>query len=45
VTGYARTADRLQAIEAGFDAYLSKPVDPAELVEAIAGLVGREESA
>jgi signal transduction histidine kinase/CheY-like chemotaxis protein len=40
VTGYARTVDRRQAIEAGFDAYFSKPVDPTELVEAIAGLVG-----
>jgi len=44
VTGYARKTDRQRAIESGFDAYLSKPVDPTELVEVIAGLVGLKEA-
>jgi CheY-like chemotaxis protein len=31
-TGYGRPEDRQQALEAGFDVHLTKPVDPAELV-------------
>ena len=38
VTAYARTIDRERAIDAGFDAYLAKPIDPADLVAAIASL-------
>jgi signal transduction histidine kinase/CheY-like chemotaxis protein len=44
VTGYARATDRQRAIESGFDAYFSKPVDPTELAEAISGLVGLKEA-
>jgi signal transduction histidine kinase len=36
VTGYARIVDRRRALEAGFQAHLAKPVDPAELVAVIA---------
>jgi PAS domain S-box-containing protein len=36
LTAYARTQDRRLAMEAGFQAYLSKPVDP----EALAQMVG-----
>jgi CheY-like chemotaxis protein len=32
LSGYARAADKQRAQEAGFDAHLSKPVDPAALV-------------
>ena len=36
LTGYGQPEDRLRAIEAGFDAHVTKPVDPAEL-EALLG--------
>jgi CheY-like chemotaxis protein len=35
LTAYARPEDQVQSFEAGFQAHLSKPVNPAELVEAI----------
>jgi signal transduction histidine kinase len=37
LTAYARPADRATALDAGFDAYLAKPVEPATLVEVVAG--------
>ncbi|MDQ2970026.1 MAG: response regulator [Acidobacteriota bacterium] len=36
VTAYAREEDRLRALAAGFQAHLAKPVDPGELVAAVA---------
>jgi CheY-like chemotaxis protein len=36
LTAYASAQDRERVLEAGFDGYLTKPVDPAELVRAIA---------
>ncbi len=33
ITGYGQEADRLAALEAGFDVYLLKPVDPMQLRE------------
>ncbi|MCA9262602.1 MAG: PAS domain-containing protein [Planctomycetales bacterium] len=36
VTGYGRDEDRERAVEAGFDLHLVKPIDPTELVAAIA---------
>jgi signal transduction histidine kinase/ActR/RegA family two-component response regulator len=36
LTGYGRDEDRLAALKAGFDGHLSKPVDPAHLLQAIA---------
>jgi signal transduction histidine kinase/ActR/RegA family two-component response regulator len=39
VTAYARTADRRRALDAGFKWHLAKPVEPAELVSAIASLM------
>jgi CheY-like chemotaxis protein/anti-sigma regulatory factor (Ser/Thr protein kinase) len=39
LTAYASEADRLRARAAGFDAHIVKPVEPAELVSVIAGLV------
>ncbi len=35
LTAYASAQDRARALECGFDQYLTKPVDPAELVRAI----------
>jgi signal transduction histidine kinase/CheY-like chemotaxis protein len=39
LTAYASEDDRRRALAAGFDAHLPKPVEPAELVSVIAGLV------
>jgi CheY-like chemotaxis protein len=39
VTAYARAADRRRALEAGFQLHLAKPVEPSELVAAVASLV------
>lgn len=38
VTGFAMYDDRDRALEAGFDAHLSKPIDPAELTRAVMGI-------
>ena len=38
LTAYAREEDRARCLSAGFDAYLAKPVDPAELLGVIAHL-------
>ncbi|MDB5289660.1 MAG: sensor hybrid histidine kinase [Phycisphaerales bacterium] len=42
LTAYARPEDRHLARVAGFDAYSSKPIQPAELVRAVAKLAGQE---
>ena len=36
LTAYARAEDRMKALQAGFQLHLAKPVDPAELIVAIA---------
>ncbi|PRH14896.1 hybrid sensor histidine kinase/response regulator [Burkholderia multivorans] len=41
LTGHAREEDMRMATEAGFDAYLTKPIDTAHLVAAIEKLVHR----
>src|SRR5262245_52157332 len=38
VTGSARAEDRLRCDEAGFDSFLLKPFDPAELQRLLAGV-------
>ena len=40
LTAFARTEDRSEAIERGFQAHLSKPVEPGELTALIARLIG-----
>ena len=40
LTAYARPADRMTALAAGFDAYLAKPVEPSTLVDVVAALAG-----
>lgn len=39
LTGYASEKDVKEAIEAGFDLHLPKPIDPAELLKAVEQLV------
>lgn len=41
MTAFARSSDRERALDAGFDRHLAKPVDPADLVTAIAALTDR----
>ncbi|MEG3930545.1 ATP-binding protein [Microcoleus sp. T3_B1] len=41
LTAYARNDDRQQALLAGFQIHLTKPVDAAELVAVVASLTGR----
>jgi CheY-like chemotaxis protein len=41
LTAYARTEDRMQALQAGFQMHVPKPVDEAELMTVIAALTGR----
>jgi CheY-like chemotaxis protein len=38
LTAYARSEDRAKALRAGFDLHLAKPVDPGDLVAAVAAL-------
>lgn len=39
LTAYARTEDRINALNAGFNAFLAKPIDPTELVTVIVNLL------
>jgi PAS domain S-box-containing protein len=41
LTAHARASDRLRALSEGFQIHMSKPVEPAELVLAIANLTDR----
>jgi len=41
LTAYARTEDRMNALAAGFNMHVLKPIEPAELVVVIASLVAR----
>jgi CheY-like chemotaxis protein len=38
LTAFARGEDPAHALAAGFEAHLAKPVEPSELIEAIATL-------
>ena len=42
LTAYAGDADRLRALEAGFQIHLPKPIDPGALAEAVAAVAGVE---
>jgi CheY-like chemotaxis protein/nitrogen-specific signal transduction histidine kinase len=42
LTAYTRVEDRNRAISAGFQMYVTKPVEPAALVTAVARAVGRD---
>ena len=41
LTAFARSQDRTRALLAGFQAHITKPVDPAELVAVVASLTRR----
>lgn len=41
LTAFGRPEDRIRALNAGFDAYLKKPVDPQELAETVQRLAAR----
>ena len=41
LTGFAKVADRSRALLHGFQLHVTKPVEPAELVAAVANLAGR----
>jgi PAS domain S-box-containing protein len=41
LTAYARSEDRAKALRSGFQLHLSKPIDPGELLAAIAALARR----
>jgi PAS domain S-box-containing protein len=42
LTAYARGEDRAQALRAGFNVHLAKPVDPSELVLVIAAMIAND---
>jgi signal transduction histidine kinase/CheY-like chemotaxis protein len=42
LTAFAGAEDRRRSLEAGFRSHVSKPVEPAELVQTVAALAGRE---
>jgi PAS domain S-box-containing protein len=41
LTAFARSEDRVKALQSGFEMHLAKPIDPGELVAAVATLVRR----
>jgi CheY-like chemotaxis protein len=41
LTAYVREEDRLEALAAGYQTHIPKPVDPTALVAAVAGLAKR----
>ncbi|HVS00761.1 MAG TPA: ATP-binding protein [Thermoanaerobaculia bacterium] len=45
MTGYGQPEDRRRALQAGFDAYLVKPVDPAELSRLLTAVGNRDPAA
>ena len=40
LTAFARSEDRLRALDAGFAAHISKPVEPSQLIATVANMVG-----
>ena len=44
LTGYASRKDRERALAAGYHKHMAKPVEQAEMIAAIAGLVGRPQT-
>lgn len=41
LTAYSRTEDRTRALERGFDAFLTKPIEPGDLVRAVVRVLSR----
>ena len=44
LTGYARAEDRAEALAAGFNRHVGKPIDPVDLTALIASLVDAKSS-
>jgi CheY-like chemotaxis protein len=44
VTAYEGDDQRAAAMQAGFHAYMTKPVSPVELVDTVAQMAGREQN-
>jgi CheY-like chemotaxis protein len=44
ISAYGQADDRQRALEAGFDAHLTKPVAPDHLLAALARLTGRTDA-
>ena len=42
LTAYARTEDRIRALETGFQMHIAKPIEPAELVAVVKSFLGRK---
>jgi CheY-like chemotaxis protein len=42
LTAYARSEDRMKSLQSGFQMHLSKPIDPRELMLAVASLTKRK---
>jgi CheY-like chemotaxis protein len=40
LTAFARSEDRLRALDAGFQMHAAKPIEPTELIAAVASLAG-----
>jgi DNA-binding response OmpR family regulator len=45
LTAYARSEDRVKALQAGFQIHLAKPIDPSELIAAVSSLARRRRTA
>jgi len=41
LTGYASRKDRERALEAGYHQHMAKPIEQADMIAAIANLIGR----
>jgi CheY-like chemotaxis protein len=41
LTAFARSEDRVQAMDSGFEVHLSKPIEPVELMAVVASLARR----
>jgi PAS domain S-box-containing protein len=44
LTAHTRSSDRLRALSAGYQMHIPKPVEPVELITAIANLINRRQS-
>jgi CheY-like chemotaxis protein len=42
LTAFARSEDRIRAMQSGFEVHLSKPIEPGELMAAAATLARRK---
>jgi CheY-like chemotaxis protein len=41
LTAYVRAEDRVRVLSAGFQMHVAKPIDPNDLIAAVASLTGR----